>query len=292
MKNVHQRRYVMKLKSIIYPAILVILLVCSLGYLMFSQPKSELAKQTAEKAFVDDIKAVDNFIVEIDKVFDQYVKNVPSVVEDAPRWRVLWNKITFDKKEAETLMAEHFKKIFEDKQGLLKTAIDTLQYNFEKNQNNALKQLQADVAVKNINIDMNSLHKEIKMLSTTAIAESNKILIASAITSIIAEELTRWGITAGFTFTTTAVGAATGGAAGSVVPIVGTGIGIVVGAGVGCLTDLYFKTQFEKKLTADIQKALNSARKKVKSQYKKSLYNVAKEKKSTLEKSIEECLQK
>lgn len=284
----------MRLKTIFYPTILITLFASALGYLIYTQHVSLglEAECIADQVFVADIKAVDNFIVEIDKVFDQYEKNVPSVVEDAPRWRVLWNKITFDEKEAETLMAEHFKKIFEDKQGLLKTAIDTLQYNFEKNQNNALKQLQADVAVKNINIDMNALHDYIKRLSKKTIVDSNKILITSVITSIIAEELTRWGITAGFTFTTTVAGAATGGTAGSVVPIVGTGIGIVVGASVGYVTDLYFKTQFEKKLTADIQKTLNSARKKVKSQYKKSLYNVAKERNLTLGKSIEKCLQK
>ena len=132
----------MRLKTIFYPTILITLFASALGYLIYTQHVSlELeAKRIADQVLVKDLKAVDNFIVEIDKVFDQYAKNVPSVVEDAPRLPVLWNIITFDKKEAETLMAEHFKKIFEDKQGLLKTAIDTLKYNFEKNQNNALIQ--------------------------------------------------------------------------------------------------------------------------------------------------------
>ena len=90
----------MRLKTIFYPTILITLFASALGYLIYTQHVSlELeAKRIADQVFVADIKAVDNFIVEIDKVFDQYAKNVPSVVEDAPRWRVLWNKITFDKK--------------------------------------------------------------------------------------------------------------------------------------------------------------------------------------------------
>lgn len=274
----------------------IALLLCGLATLCWHHRLASKANNTADKIskkILDaDKQSIDKFISQLDIVFNRYIKNAPSVVEDAPKWRVFWNTITHDKTEACNLMAQHFKKIFDDKQAILETAIDTLKYDFQKNQNLALEQLQTDVLSQDVNIDFEQLQKSTKLIVANSIPNLNNALISSVMTSILAEELTRWGVSCGITFTATASSTTIGTASGSVVPVVGTAFGFVAGMLVGITTDYYMTKHFDKKLTQEIIRSLNNSREKVKTRQKQILLDNAIKRSKLLHEAIKESLLK
>ncbi|MBE6413621.1 MAG: hypothetical protein E7035_03580 [Verrucomicrobiaceae bacterium] len=216
-------------------------------------------------------QAVDNFFKSIDSAFKVYINNVPNVVQDKPKWRIIWNTITYDKQEAQTIIEEHFKKIFIDNKNTLNTAIDTFNYEQQKAYNNLFEKLNIELQNKNIKQNTSQLKQALSELNSSIISISNKATVLATISAIATEELTRIGITA--TFSTITATTTTGATSGSFFPVVGTSIGIVVGLATGITADYFIEKKYNKQLSTEIIKALKDSQSKIKEAYKTTLLN-------------------
>ncbi len=219
---------------------------------------------------IEQTKSAEKFITAIDDVFDIYIANVHHVVENKPKWRVIWNTLTFDEQEAEELMLQHFNNIFKDSNNTLDLAIETLNYECELNQNKLYANIGVEIKNNNLQLDTDKLKEVLKKQNNNIISTSNKALLVSIITAIATEELMRIGLTA--TFTTITASTTTGATGGSFAPGIGNTIGVIVGFIGGITIDCFIEKKYNQQLEIDIINALKNSRNKIKQKYKEKLY--------------------
>lgn len=237
--------------------------------------RKALLLNAVNESSIGDKLAVDNFIKDLDAIFDIYIERVPQAVESKPKWRVTWNMATGDKAEAEKLISDHFNdEIFNKNDGKasLGDISAKLCYELELNKNSLSlkigKILGNGKTYSGINSEMTLLREKMNAVFSETKKAIALNLLTSIGSSIIAEELTRMSVTYGVGATFTAVGMTTG----SVVPAIGTAIGICVGFASGYAVESYIDAKNNKKIANAIIDALNSSREKIKSDYKNALY--------------------
>ncbi|MFI3291859.1 MAG: hypothetical protein R3Y46_08290 [Opitutales bacterium] len=217
-------------------------------------------------------KAVKAFMDQVNARFDLYIERLKPAIEDKPKWRVLWNHITFDSEEASLVLTEHFNTmVFENQEGdkTLAEIVADLNFAFEENENTMLIKISKDTAQfrlddKHVDI-MSELKAKMDSEMGDIAGDISKNLGITMATSIVAEELARYFIGVPVGAAATTVIASTGG--GSVAGPVGTAVGFTVGLATGFFVEMYMDSKNNEKLEIELTNAINEARDKVITHY-------------------------
>ncbi len=248
------------------------------GYLAYNTghaDKSKLLEKAVNEKEENDRRAIDGFIGGLDALFDVYISRVPKAVESKPDWRTAWNMMTGDKAEAEKIVSEHFNREIFNKNDDGKTSWDDisakLYYELETNRNKL--SLEVGKILGNNKFPEKKTETDAVGIKTDGFFSGQEKavslnFIVSGVAGIIAEEFTRISVAYGLGTTFTAVGTASG----SIVPGLGTAVGLGVGFVSGYAVQSYFENRNNKKISDSMVAALKKSLEKIKSDYRRELY--------------------
>ncbi len=262
----------------IYIAVLVVLAIVLGCYIADYNPMGNFREYNRKvEVLIDEnkasnSKAAEELIAQVNAKFDLYIARLKPAIEDKPKWRVLWNHVTFDKEEAAQVLTDHFNKhVFDNQEGekTLSDIVADFNLALEENENQMLIKIAQETAEyrlddKHLDI-MSDLKAQMDAEMDGIAKDISTSLGITMVSSVVAEELARYFVGLPIGAAATTVLTAAGG--GSVAGPVGTGVGFVVGLATGYFVEKYMDDKNNQKLEFELTNAINEARAKVITHY-------------------------